>query len=50
MQLIRGIQEQHLIESLKNGDQTAFELLFHFYYPGLVVYATQLTTDRREAE
>ncbi len=50
MQLIQGIHEKSLIERLRKGDQTAFELLFHFYYPGLVVYATQFTTDRNEAE
>jgi RNA polymerase sigma-70 factor (ECF subfamily) len=50
MQSIQGINEKDLIVRLKNGDQTAFELLFHFYYPGLVMYAIQFTTDRMEAE
>ncbi|MDP3915855.1 MAG: RNA polymerase sigma-70 factor [Bacteroidota bacterium] len=50
MQSIQGIDEKDLIVRLKNGDQTAFELLFHFYYPGLVMYAIQFTTDRMEAE
>lgn len=50
MQIIHGIDEKELIVRLKNGDQTAFELLFHFYYPGLVMYSTQFTTDRMEAE
>ena len=50
MRAIHGIHEKDLIFRLKQGDQTAFELLFHFYYPGLVVYATQFTTDRMEAE
>lgn len=50
MQIIQGINEKDLIVRLKNGDQTAFELLFHFYYPGLVMYALQFTTDRMEAE
>lgn len=50
MQIIHGIHEKDLIVRLKNGDQTAFELLFHFYYPGLVMYSTQFTTDRMEAE
>jgi len=50
MQTIRGIEEKVLIVRLKNGDQTAFELLFHFYYPGLVVYSSQFTTDKNEAE
>jgi len=50
MRTIHGIYEKDLIVRLKEGDQTAFELLFHFYYPGLVVYSTQFTTDRMEAE
>lgn len=50
MQIIQGIYENDLIVRLKAGDQTAFELLFHFYYPGLVMYSTQFTADRMEAE
>jgi RNA polymerase sigma-70 factor, ECF subfamily len=50
MQFIQGIQEKELIVRLKNGDQTAFELLFLFYYPGLVVYSRQFTADHSEAE
>lgn len=50
MQTIQGISEKDLITRFKSGDQTAFELLFHFYYPGLVMYSTQFTTDRVEAE
>ena len=50
MQSIHGITEKELINRLINGDQTAFELLFHAYYPGLVVYASQFTFDRDEAE
>lgn len=50
MQIIQGIHEKDLIVRLKNGDQIAFEMLFHFYYPGLVMYSTQFTADRMEAE
>lgn len=50
MQTIHGIQEKELIVRLKSGDQTAFELLFHFYYSGLVVYSSQFTADHAEAE
>jgi len=50
MKIIQGIYEKDLIVRLKAGDQTAFELLFHFYYPGLVMYSTQFTTDKMEAE
>ena len=50
MQEIHGITEKELIKRLINGDQTAFELLFHAYYPGLVVYASQFTFDKDDAE
>jgi len=50
MQIIQGIYENDLIVRLKAGDQTAFELLFHFYYSGLVMYSTQFTADRMDAE
>ncbi len=50
MHTIHGIKESDLIVRLKEGDQTAFELLFHFYYAGLVMYSTQFTSDRIEAE
>jgi RNA polymerase sigma-70 factor (ECF subfamily) len=43
MQNIGGIPEKDLVVRLKEGDQTAFELLFHYYYPGLVVYCTQFS-------
>lgn len=50
MQTIRGISEKDLIVRLKSGDQTAFELLFLYYYPGLVMYASQFTADITDAE
>lgn len=50
MQTIQGILEKDLIVRLKSGDQTAFELLFHFYYPGLVMFASQFTANTEDAE
>lgn len=50
MQLIKGIQERDIVERLRSGDRTAFDLLFHFYYPGLVIYATQFAVDKLQAE
>ncbi|NPA35867.1 MAG: RNA polymerase sigma-70 factor [Chlorobi bacterium] len=47
---INGIEERRLINRLIDGDQTAFELLFRFYYPGLLVFAKQLIFDPTEAE
>ncbi len=47
---MQEIKEQILVQRLKDGDRTAFELLFHFYYPGLVIYSTQFMTDRSTAE
>jgi RNA polymerase sigma-70 factor (ECF subfamily) len=48
--IIKGIEEEVLIDRLQEGDQTAFELLFRFYYPGLVVFAKQIVFDNDEAE
>jgi RNA polymerase sigma-70 factor (ECF subfamily) len=50
MQIIGGISEKDLIVRLNNGDETAFELLFHFYYPGLVLYACQFVVHQLYAE
>jgi RNA polymerase sigma-70 factor (ECF subfamily) len=50
MTVIRGIEEATLIERFIDGDQTAFELLFRYYYPGLVIFASQIVADRDEAE
>lgn len=50
MQSIHGIEEKELGFRIMNGDQKAFELLFHFYYPGLVMYSRQFTADQSEAE
>lgn len=50
MAIIKGIEEEVLIDRLQEGDQTAFELLFRFYYPGLVVFAKQIVFDNDEAE
>jgi RNA polymerase sigma-70 factor, ECF subfamily len=47
---IHGIKEETLIQRLINGDQTAFELLFRFYYPGLVIFASHIVLDSDEAE
>jgi len=50
MTVINGIEEETLIQRFTNGDQTAFELLFRFYYPGLVTFVSQIIFDRYEAE
>lgn len=50
MSAIKGIDEGTLIQRFIKGDQTAFELLFRFYYPGLVVFVTQIIGNRDEAE
>lgn len=50
MTIIDGIKEETLIQRLINGDQTAFELLFRFYYPRLVIFASQIVLDHDEAE
>ncbi len=48
--LISGIDEDNLVRRLISGDQTAFELLFKYYYPGLVVFASNIVLNRDEAE
>jgi len=50
MIVINGIKEETLIQRLINGDQTAFELLFRLYYPGLVTFASRIVLDSDEAE
>ncbi len=50
MTVIGGIEEKTLIQRLINGEHTAFELLFRFYYPGLVTFASQIVLDSDEAE
>lgn len=50
MSVIKGIEEETLIQRFISGDQTAFELLFRFYYPGLVTFVSQIISDRDEAE
>src|SRR5690554_3656975 len=50
MIVINGIEESTLIHRFINGDQTAFELLFRYYYPGLVTFASQIILDIDEAE
>lgn len=50
MQVIHGISEKILVDRLIHGDQTAFELLFRHYYPGLVIFTSQITLNKSEAE
>lgn len=50
MAVINGIKEDLLIQRLIVGDQTAFELLFRYYYPGLIVFASQIVLDTDTAE
>jgi RNA polymerase sigma-70 factor (ECF subfamily) len=47
---ISGIEEYILISRLIKGDETAFELLFRFYYPGLLIFVKQIVFDPVEAE
>lgn len=48
--LIGGIEESKLIQRMIDGDQTSFELLFRYYYPGLVIFAANIVADKDEAE
>ena len=44
------ITDQHLVESIKNSSQAVFELVFNFYYSGLVIYADQIIKDMAISE
>lgn len=48
--LIGGIEEEKLVKRMIDGDKTAFELLFKYYYPGLVVFAANIVVNKAEAE
>ncbi len=40
----------YFFSRLKSGDENAFDYLFNYYYPGLIVYATKLLTNQHLAE
>lgn len=44
------ITDQGLVESIKNSNQGVFELVFNFYYSGLVVYADQIIKNTAVSE
>ncbi len=48
--MVGGIEERILIDRIRSGDQAAFELVFRYYYPGLVIFASQFTLDTSSAE
>lgn len=50
MKKINGIPEDILIERFKTGDELAFELIFRYYYPGLVLFAKQFVMYEEDAE
>jgi RNA polymerase sigma-70 factor (ECF subfamily) len=50
MQKINGTEESMLVELIRSGHHESFRDLFNFYYPGLVLYATQLTTNKTQSE
>ena len=50
MSKIKGLEEKILILRLKDGDKTAFEIIFRHYYPGLLIFVSQIILDKDEAE
>lgn len=46
----KRIIDQSLVESIKNSNQGVFELVFNFYYSGLVVYADQIIRNTAISE
>ena len=47
---IGGIEEDVLVKRMIDGDTTAFELMFRYYYPGLVIFAANIVANKDEAE
>ncbi|MBN2611557.1 MAG: RNA polymerase sigma-70 factor [Bacteroidales bacterium] len=43
-------QDLYYFMRLKSGDENAFDYLFNYYYPGLVVYADKFVTNNHLAE
>jgi RNA polymerase sigma-70 factor (ECF subfamily) len=39
-----------LFDRLKKGDESVFDFIFKYYYPGLVVYADRFVLDQMSAE
>ena len=50
MRTIEGISETVLCKRMKEGDHTAFEIIFRSYYAGLVVFSNQFLQDKDAAE
>ncbi len=50
MKTIEGLSESVLCKRMKEGDHTAFEIIFRSYYAGLVVFSNQFLQDRDAAE
>ena len=44
------ITDQNLAESIKNSNQGVFELVFNYYYSGLVIYADQIIKNTEISE
>jgi len=44
------ISDHGLAESIKNSNQGVFELVFNYYYSGLVIYADQIIKDTAISE
>ncbi len=43
-------QDLYFFSRMKSGDESAFDYLFNFYYPGLVVYANRFLVNNHLAE
>lgn len=44
------ISDRYLVENISNSNQGVFELVFNYYYSGLVVYADQIIKDSEVSE
>jgi RNA polymerase sigma-70 factor, ECF subfamily len=50
MKLSVTASDLFLFDRLKKGDESVFDFIFKYYYPGLVVYADRFVLDRMSAE
>jgi RNA polymerase sigma-70 factor (ECF subfamily) len=47
---IKHNQDLYFFSQLKSGDESAFDYLFNYYYPGLVIYANKFLLNNHLAE
>jgi len=46
----KPISDRNLVESIRNSNQGVFELVFNYYYSGLVIYADHIINNTEASE